>query len=205
MVRQANNLDAAAVIPVTVPTADPTLRFLAKYGAEFGFDYGYVQVSTDGGATYTASRATRPSTRRSGPASTGRRPALSRTATTCRRMPVRRVLLGFRYVSDGGVNEGGLLLDDITRRRDAGQRRVEPRGVQVADPDPPHPVHNWNVRLVGIDEAKSPLVLQVEFNGKNNISLNRASSRCSAPSRRSSRSWPTTSRPSRCSSTRRTP
>ena len=49
----ANNLDAAAVTPVTVPAADPTLRFLAKYGAEFGFDYGYVQVSTDGGATYT--------------------------------------------------------------------------------------------------------------------------------------------------------
>ena len=49
----ANNTDASAVTSVTVPTADPTLRFLAKYGAEFGFDYGYVQVSTDGGATYT--------------------------------------------------------------------------------------------------------------------------------------------------------
>ena len=49
----ASNTDASAVTPVTVPTADPTLTFLAKYGAEFGFDYGYVQVSTDGGATYT--------------------------------------------------------------------------------------------------------------------------------------------------------
>ena len=49
----ANNTDASAVTAVTVPTTDPTLRFLAKYGAEFGFDYGYVQVSTDGGATYT--------------------------------------------------------------------------------------------------------------------------------------------------------
>ena len=49
----ANNTDAAAVTPVTVPAADPTLRFLAKYGAEVGFDYGYVQVSTDGGETYT--------------------------------------------------------------------------------------------------------------------------------------------------------
>ena len=47
----ANNTDASAVTSVTVPTADPTLRFLAKYGAEAGFDYGYVQVSTDGGAT----------------------------------------------------------------------------------------------------------------------------------------------------------
>ena len=38
----ANNTDASAVTSVTVPAADPTLRFLAKYGAEFGFDYGYV-------------------------------------------------------------------------------------------------------------------------------------------------------------------
>ena len=39
-----------------MPTANPTLTFLAKYGAEAGFDYGYVMVSTDGGETYTADR-----------------------------------------------------------------------------------------------------------------------------------------------------
>src|SRR3954454_13412234 len=49
----ASNTDASAVFSADVPSADPTLRFLAKYGAESGFDYGYVQVSTDGGATYT--------------------------------------------------------------------------------------------------------------------------------------------------------
>ena len=37
-----SNTDATAVTQVTVPTADPTLTFLAKYGAEAGFDYGYV-------------------------------------------------------------------------------------------------------------------------------------------------------------------
>ena len=50
----ANNLDSAAVTPVTVPAADPTLTFDAKYGAELGYDYAYVQVSTDGGKTYTS-------------------------------------------------------------------------------------------------------------------------------------------------------
>src|SRR5262245_28392284 len=49
----SNSRDAAIVTSVTVPTEDPTLRFLGKYGAELGFDYGYVGVSTDGGATYT--------------------------------------------------------------------------------------------------------------------------------------------------------
>ena len=49
-----NNIDASAVTSVSVPVTDPTLRFNAKYGAEFGYDYGYVQVSTDGGETYTS-------------------------------------------------------------------------------------------------------------------------------------------------------
>ncbi|MET0741181.1 MAG: hypothetical protein ABWZ26_06465 [Candidatus Nanopelagicales bacterium] len=59
-----NNLDRSAVTVVTVPTSDPTLRLLAKYGAELGFDYGYVQVSTDGGDTYTSVAVTKPSSGR---------------------------------------------------------------------------------------------------------------------------------------------
>ena len=51
-----SNLDRTAVTTVTVPAGSPSLTFLAKYGAEAGFDYGYVLVSTDGGATYTAAR-----------------------------------------------------------------------------------------------------------------------------------------------------
>ena len=133
----ANNIDASAVTSVTVPTADPTLRFLAKYGAEFGFDYGYVQVSTDGGATYTTIAGDKTVDAPLGPGLNGTTTGSSRTRTTCRRTPARASCSSFRYVSDGGVNEGGLLVDDITRRRDDDQRRLEPRAVQVADADPP--------------------------------------------------------------------
>ena len=56
------------------------------------------------------------------------------------------VLLSLRYVSDGGVNEGGLLVDDIA---------VHPQEVQ-----------SWNVKLVGIRAGKVPTVLQVEWNGR---------------------------------------
>ena len=45
------------------------------------------------------------------------------------------VLLGFRYVSDGGVNEGGLAGRRHHRRRHGHQRRVEPGAVRLADRD----------------------------------------------------------------------
>ena len=166
----ASNTDASAVTSVTVPTADPTLRFLAKYGAEFGFDYGYVQVSTDGGATYTTIPGDNTVDAPLGPGLNGTTTGFEPHAYDLSAYAGQTVLIAIRYVSDGGVNEGGLLVDDITRRRHADQRRLEPRAVQLADRDPPRStVHNWNVRLVGIDEGKVPVVLQVEFDGKNSI------------------------------------
>jgi hypothetical protein len=84
------------------------------------------------------------------------------------------VLLALRYVSDGGVNEGGLLVDDVT----LGGTLISDGSSLAPFKSPTQiratPVNNWNVRLVGIDEGRVPVVLQVEFNGKNTISLNRA-------------------------------
>ena len=83
------------------------------------------------------------------------------------------MLIAIRYVSDGGVNEGGLLVDDVS----VGGTLISD-GSSLApfkSPTQIHPidVHNWNVRLVGIDEGKVPVVLQVSFNGKSSISLGR--------------------------------
>jgi hypothetical protein len=49
-----SNRDEAAVTPVNVPAGSPTLTFDALWDLEVGWDYGFVQVSTDGGATYTS-------------------------------------------------------------------------------------------------------------------------------------------------------
>ena len=111
----ANNLDAAAVTSVTVPAADPTLRFLAKYGAEVGYDYGYVTVSTDGGATYTAHRrVTRPSTGRSARRSTARPTASSRTRTTCPRTPGRPSCSASATSATAASTRAACSIDDIT-------------------------------------------------------------------------------------------
>jgi hypothetical protein len=169
-----SNLDASAVTEVTVPAADPTLRFLAKYGAEFGFDYAYVQVSTDGGATYTSIAGDKTIDAPQGPGLNGTTTGFEPHSYDLSAYAGKTILVAFRYVSDGGVNEGGLKLDDIsvggTLISDGSSLAPFKSPTQVRAT----PVNNWNVRLVGIDEGKVPVVLQVEFNGKNQISLNRA-------------------------------
>ena len=177
----ASNPDASAVTEVTVPTADPTLRFLAKYGAEFGFDYGYVQVSTDGGATYTTIAGDKTVDAPLGPGLNGTTTGFEPHSYDLSAYAGKSILVAIRYVSDGGVNEGGLLVDDIT----VGGTTVSD-GSSLApfmSPTQIHPtdVHNWNVRLVGIDEGKVPKVLQVAFNGKSSISLSRAQLALASP------------------------
>jgi Immune inhibitor A peptidase M6 len=50
----ANNRDEAIVRSVAVPSGSATLSFDALWNEELGWDFGFVQVSTDGGSTYTS-------------------------------------------------------------------------------------------------------------------------------------------------------
>ena len=93
---------------------DPTLSFLAKYGAEEGFDYGYVQVSTDGGATYTTIPGDSTVEGPLGPGLNGTTTGFEPRSYDLSAYAGQTILIAIRYVSDGGVNEGGLLVDDIT-------------------------------------------------------------------------------------------
>ncbi|WP_329110654.1 immune inhibitor A [Micromonospora sp. NBC_01699] len=165
-----NSLDNAAVTSVAVPTGDPTLRFLAKYGAEAGYDYGYVTVSTDGGATYTIIPGDRTIDGPLGPALNGTTDGFEPHSFDLSAYAGQTVLVGIRYVSDGGVNEGGLLVDDIT----VGGTLVSD-GSSLAPFDSPSElnpvdVDNWNLRLIGIDEQKQ-VALQFEFDGRDSVNV----------------------------------
>ncbi|RKN49577.1 choice-of-anchor J domain-containing protein [Micromonospora endolithica] len=168
-----NSTDAAAVTPVTVPAADPTLTFLAKYGAETGYDYGYVSVSTDGGKSYTIIPGEQTVAGPLGPALNGTTDGFQPHSFDLSAYAGQSVLISFRYVSDGGVNEGGLLIDDIA----VGGTLVSD-GSSLAEFDSPTeisptPVANWNVRFVGIDEKKK-LAWQFEVDGKSSFTLGAA-------------------------------
>jgi hypothetical protein len=169
----ANSTDAAAVTRVAVPAADPTLRFLAKYGAELGYDYGYVEVSTDGGTTYTAIPGDKTVAGPRGPALNGTTAGFEPHSYDLSAYAGQTVLLAFHYVSDGGVNEGGLLLDDVS----VGGTVISD-GSSLAPFDSPteikpFAVANWHVKLIGIRQGHVTLVQQVEADGVTSINLDR--------------------------------
>ncbi|HET9139344.1 choice-of-anchor J domain-containing protein [Actinophytocola sp.] len=167
-----SNTDATAVARVAVPATDPTLRFQAKYGAEFGFDYGYVMVSTDGGATYTFIAGDKTVDAPLGPGLNGTTEGFEPHSYDLSAYAGQNILLGIRYVSDGGVNEGGLLVDDITV---GGTAVSDGSTLDVFDsPTEIHPVevNNWNVKLIGLDENHA-VALQLESDGRGSIRLNR--------------------------------
>ena len=169
----ANNTDASAVFRATVPTADPTLRFLAKYGAEADFDYGYVQVSTDGGETYTSIEGDATVDGPQGPGLNGTTDGFEPRTYDLSAYAGQDVLIAIRYVSDGGVNEGGLKVDDITV---GGTTISDGSSLDPFDsPTEVNPVEvdNWNVRIVGIRNGRVPVVLQVEVDGESSFRASR--------------------------------
>ncbi len=154
-----DNLDAYAVIPMTVPTSDPTLRYLAAYGAEFGFDYAYTVVSTDGGATYTPLAGDRTVDGPLGPGLNGTTTGFEPHSFDLSAYAGQSVLLGFRYVTDSGVNEGGISIDDVTvggTTLSDGSSITPFRSLTQV-----RPVRTaWTVRLVGIDPLRLRTLVQ---------------------------------------------
>lgn len=166
-----NSLDSAAVATVTVPAGDPSLTFLAKYGAESGYDYGYVQVSTDGGKTYTSIEGDKTVEGPLGPSLNGTTDGFEPHTFDLSAYAGQEILLSFRYISDGGVNEGGLKVDDVkvggTLVSDGSSLEPFSSPTEIS----PTPVANWHVKLVGTRPGKIPYVAQVEWDAKSTLSL----------------------------------
>ncbi|WP_395657586.1 choice-of-anchor J domain-containing protein [Nocardioides sp.] len=156
------NLDRSLVRQVTVPAGGGTLSFEALWDTEEQWDYGFVQVSTDGGKTWT-SLSTEDTTSEHDPGAVGNivseLPGFTgdsgewKTETAdLSAYAGKKIMLGFRYITDSGVNEGGFWV----------------RGIDVAGTSLPsdslagwktitqvHPVEvpDWTVQLVGIDKS----------------------------------------------------
>lgn len=167
-----SNLDASAIAEVTVPTANPTLTYLERRGAEEGYDYAYTVVSTDGGRTYTPLANENTIDGPLGPALNGTTTAFAPQTFDLSAYAGQTILVGFRYVSDGGVNEGGWYVDDVkvgdTLASDGSNASVFKSSTQVRA----LPVANWNVRLVGLDTAKKRVL--VKTYNRRSFTLSRA-------------------------------
>jgi hypothetical protein len=167
-----NNTDASMVFPATVPAGGTNLTFDAKYGAEPGFDYGYVGVSTDGGSTYTIIPGDSTVDAPLGPGLNGNTVGFEPRSYDLSAYAGQDVLISIRYVSDGGVNMGGLTVDNIT----VGDTLISDGTSLAPFKSPteikPVTVNNVNLKLVGIDPTHH-LAWQFEFDGKFNLSLKR--------------------------------
>jgi hypothetical protein len=148
-------LDSTAVVTVPVPARDPVLRLRTKYTTEQGYDYGYVVVSTNGGRTYTAVAGDATVPAPSGPALEGDSGGLVRRTYDLSAYAGKKVLLGFRYVTDASKNEGGWLIDEATVGGLTVTDGTALTGFRSPTQIRPLAVHAWHVKLVGIDEARN--------------------------------------------------
>jgi hypothetical protein len=167
-----SNLDSAAVTQVTVPAGDPTLTYTERHLAEEGYDYAYTTVSTDGGETYTPLSNANTVAGPYGPALNGDTATFATQTFDLTPYAGQSILIGFRYVSDGGVNDGGWYVDDVTVGgtlvSDGSDASVFQSPTQV------HPIQvaNWNVRLVGLDSAGHRGAIR-QYDGATSFSLGR--------------------------------
>lgn len=104
--------------------SNATLNFWTWYDLEEDFDYAYVQVSTDGGETWTSLKGnhttnTNPNGNSFGQAYTGTsgsgaRPDWVEEQIDLTPFAGQEVLVRFQYITDDAVNNPGMLIDDIS-------------------------------------------------------------------------------------------
>jgi hypothetical protein len=183
----ADDLDRSLVYEVTVPDDDPTLRFRTLFSTEVAWDYGFVQVSTDGGATYTSlddvgdlmgippDPAAIAAIQANQPGFTGLSGGWQDVEFDLSAYAGDTVLIAFRYITDPAVTEAGWWVDDVAVGGTAISDGSSLEGGRSATEVYPTPVAGWKVRLIGYREkplfggplrvAVYDLPLDAEFRG----------------------------------------
>ncbi len=172
------NFDRSIVRAVTVPKKGGRLSFQALWDTEAGWDYGFVQVSTNGGRTWK-SLATQNTTRQHDPGAvkevvsqlpgfTGESGTWKTQSASLARYKGKKILIGFRYITDPGTNESGFWVRGI---KAAGKTLPSGsiRGWHTITQVHPQAVPGWTVQLVGIGKGGAvwyhQLALSKSFRG----------------------------------------
>ncbi len=131
-------------------------------------------MSTDGGETYTTIPGSNTVDAPLGPGLNGTTEGFEPQAYDLSAYAGQTVLIAIRYVSDGGVNEGGLLVDDVT----VGDTLISDGSSLEPFRSPtevnPVEVDNWHVKLVFIKDGRTVRVSQFAFDGRNRFRIKRA-------------------------------
>jgi hypothetical protein len=162
---QGDELDRSMVFEAAVPADAPTLTFSTRYDIEQGWDFGVVQVSTDGGATYTTlSNADTTADHEDAaegrivaplPGFTGEQSDWTTESFALSAYAGKNVLVAFRYLTDPASNGNGVLdepgwwVDDVTVGSTVVSDGSSLAGARSATQISPVPVAGWNVQVVG--------------------------------------------------------
>jgi hypothetical protein len=167
------NLDRSIVRQVSVPGSGALLTFDALWDTEPGWDYGFVQVSDDGGKTWT-SLATADTTTDHDPgaisAVTSQLPGFTGDGGTWKSETAdlsayagKNVLIGFRYITDSGVNEAGFWVRNIAVGGTALPSTLD--GWRTISQVNPTPVAGYTVQLVAYDGKGRVWYSRVQLDG----------------------------------------
>ena len=187
--------DRAIVRSVTVPAADPNLRFNAQWNLEDGWDFTFVQVSTNGGATYQSVRCT--SSRPTLAEDPATYPAVANIrvhfpgytgdsagwkAETCNLSAFagQTILVSFRNMTDPNTQGNGIAippgfwLDDVTLGSTVLSDGSSLTGWLSATQARPIPVEGFTVQLLAYkQQGTSPVrIATVNLNGNFDVTLN---------------------------------
>jgi bacillopeptidase F (M6 metalloprotease family) len=160
-----------------VPTANPTLTFKGKYDLEEHWDYGFVQISTDGGNTYTSVACSHtnsdnvpnahPLVLKYVPGYSGVQSTFQTETCNLSAYAGKTVILLFRGVTDWGTlgNDAdpandGWFVDDITLGGTLISDGTSLAGWRSETEIQPIKVAGWTIQLVGYrSDGRTPAVL----------------------------------------------
>ncbi len=154
-----DNFDRAIVREIAVPAGSATLTFDTKWETELDWDYGFVQISTDGGETWTslanadtddsADPGTVPTVHENLPGFTGDSGGWKTESFDLSAYAGQTVLLSFRYITDGGVTLPGWWVDNIAVNGTVISDGSSLEGWQSVTEVNPIEVAGFTVQLVG--------------------------------------------------------
>jgi hypothetical protein len=96
-----------------VPAGSPELTFDGMWDLEVDFDYGYVEVSTDGGESYSAIECSDQVEGALGPAFNGTSDGFVGVSCDLSAYAGESVVISFRLVTDGSIFLDGMWVDDV--------------------------------------------------------------------------------------------
>jgi hypothetical protein len=178
----ADNKDAAIVRSVAVPAGTPSLTFDTKYDTEPGFDSFFIQVSTDGGATYHSlanadttcdlDPGANSTLKSNCPGLNGDSGGWKTETFDLTPFAGQTVLLAFRYVTDANTRGAGVWVDNISVGGTLVSDGSSLAGWQTFTQIKPIPVNGYTIQLVGYETTgKKPhmfvgsIPLKADFSG----------------------------------------